>query len=528
MKTEKILVILALFVVMLIALSSVSPDFFKGFTTGSVVTGVSTINYQPNTGEVKSGYLYGSKMLINAKLDNSPIEMLYKYAGTEQIWGSYKIKPQNNVLIKMSAINTANSSLLEYRLSYYNGFFSGLLQTKSMKGATGEWRFRTPIHIEIYADSKPIPTTPILIKDITYQDFTGQQFLTLGNNINIQRTSVSFLDTTLPTADNIVVDTAPIFDAFQSAMPEAGYTSKSYIFDRPLYASRVDYFYKYTGDTLLGLNDPLLVLWTGYDKYSLTGTNACSYIGSGTMGLIYVQNKGYCKLVGWNGLYKEVPQVSSGIKYNPITQNIIKDPADFLVDVNFELPSETIGSFAILRGAGIPIITFSYPVSLSQGTQKYLDVNVKNIGDSDTFNIVPTSKSGKLIFTPSSLSAYINTGETKTFKFVTGITGQETSLASATESTEILVTPQHNLEARVTESFSTSITYKVTSETSPDTAPTSKPPADIRPSDADTMDLNQPIQNPPTVQKWYENPWFGIGLIITIISGLYYLSTKKK
>ena len=36
------------------------------------------------------------------------------------------------------------------------------------------------------------------------------------------------------------------------------------------------------------------------------------------------------------------------------------------------------------------------------------------------------------------------------------------------------------------------------------------------------------IVSTPLIQKWYENPWFTIGLIITIISGLYYLSTKKK
>lgn len=511
MKTEKILIILALFVVMLIALSSISPDFFKGFTTGSIVTSVSNINYQSNTGEVKSGYLYGGKVVMNIVLDNAPLEILFKNANKEFTWGDYKIKPQNNVLVKISANNRAKSALVQYSKNYYDSW-SGMLSTKELKGTS--WVIETPIHIEVYADSKAIPTTPVLIKDIPSQDFKGQQLVTLnlGNGINLQKVGVMLGDNLLYSANSIVVATSPNYPDFQTKVPESKYLPKvTYLFDIDQYNTQIDEFHNTIGTQFVGANEPLLALWSGWDSGAF----------------------GYSRFAAWKGLPTEIYDVApasaiGNVKYDPSTQNITVDPLQYYVSVNLELPSEIVKSLAILRGAGIPIVTFSYPVSLSQGTQKYLDVNVKNIGDSDTFNIVPTSKSGKLIFTPSSLSAYINTGETKTFKFVTGITGQETSLASATESTEILVTPQHNLEARVTESFSTAITYKVTSETSPDTAPTSKPPADIKPSNADTMDLNQSIQKPPTVQKWYENPWFGIGIIITIISGLYYISTKKK
>ncbi len=121
----------------------------------------------------------------------------------------------------------------------------------------------------------------------------------------------------------------------------------------------------------------------------------------------------------------------------------------------------------VVRGSGTSVVDVFSPTSIKEGEDLTLTINVKNIGDSDTFNILPTSKTGKLIITPNSASEYINAGTEKKFEFNIRVafgkmyTGTPSdSELSAKEDIELRVTPQHNSDARVVKTYTMDISYK--------------------------------------------------------------------
>lgn len=115
------------------------------------------------------------------------------------------------------------------------------------------------------------------------------------------------------------------------------------------------------------------------------------------------------------------------------------------------------------RGAGSPVVDVITPITFRQDYRSDVEtlvVNVKNIGNSDGFSIVPESKTGKLIFTPSSyVSQPIAAGEEKKFNFTISLGGAILYGSSAKEDIELRVTPEHNSDARVVKTFSMDIYY---------------------------------------------------------------------
>jgi hypothetical protein len=518
-----LLFIIGVIVVALLAFGIIN---LSGLKQGSVVNAVSTITYSSNTGEVRDGYLYGSKIVVLITATPDPAELIYTVAGKEQSWGNYKIFPQNNMRIKLSANPYADSPLELYRRSYFKNLWGQVYQTQDLKGSS--WQVYTPLHLEIYADASYIPATAVLNKDISDSSISGQFLYPVGNGINIQRSSIVQTGTQgLYPAGDIVVATAPQFSEFKTAVPASSYpsTSQTYIFDRASYDSRIDYFYQNSGAAgriFGGIVNPNLALWTGYDEYSWTG-GLCGIFSDR-----YVN--GYCKLIGWNGLYSEVNAPAYPVKYDPSYQKLIAQNIQYGAVVNLEIPSETLKSLAVLRGVGVPQVILTLTNAIRQGESAYLTVYVKNAGDNDGFSIVPASKSGKLLFTPASYSSqYIPYSTEKEFRFVVTVAGKETSELSAIEDVTVTVRADHNPVA-VTKTTQVGITYPPMSETQPGVitgTPSSTP--DISPGDADTMDLgNKTAGDKAERINWYDTTPAKIlaGLISILIFLLIWRRTE--
>lgn len=511
--------------VIILAILAAAVYNYGGFAapkTASVVNSISTFTFDSNSGKVQNGYLYGSKIVASMTLTDAPAELRIQTAGTEETWGNYKIKPQYNMLIKASAHSSATSTTVEYRQSYYRNLLSQVTQTQDMKGTV--FSVYTPIHIDIYADQNTIPTTLVMSKDILGKDLDGQQLITLGNGFNIQKVSNANVGALqLPSASDIVVAVAPSNADFQKAAI-TDYAPKTYIFDRADYDTRVKYFYDQFGTGIFNapLNNPYLALWTGYDTFSFSG-GLCGRFSS-------AYNNGFCKLNGWNGLGAEVAAPTYNVKFDAGTNKLILDPLQYGANTNLEIPSEYVKSLAVLRGAGTPEVTYSATNIIGQGDKLYLTVTVKNTGDADGFSIIPTPKAGKIVYSPASYTSQsIGAGETKEFKFVMTVAGQVTSIASAMESTELTVTPEHSIEARVTKTFSTAITYKVTSPTSPDVAGTPKSTPIVNPGNADTMNLSSASDGKGIYMKWYETPQATIlGILVVLLIGAVYLRFRER
>jgi hypothetical protein len=401
---------------------------------------------------------------------------------------------------------------------YYTDFWGSAYQTQDLKGVS--WLKYTPMKVEIYADTNSIPNTTVAVRDIAdncpdseacVDDLQGQQLYPISNGINIQRSAIKETGAQgLPAVENIIVATAPEFKEFQ-ASSVSSYSPKTYLFDKSSYDTRINYFFteKRASNTLFNFIDPWMAFWTGYDKFSWVG-GIC-----GRFSTSYVN--GYCKVSGWNGLYQEVTQPRYAIRYDPTKQKLIAENIQYGAEVNLEIPSETVKSLAVLRGVGQPVITVDITDAIREGDSKYLTVTVKNIGDTDGFSIVPVSKSGRLIFTPASYTSQsIPYNTQKVFRFVMTVAGKETSELSAREDISVAVQAEHNTE-KVVKETSVDISYKSISESQPSGTPTG---ADaVKPTGADTMDLNKTKSSKGQVLKWYETPQAFLlgGLVMVLI-----------
>lgn len=492
--------------------------------TGSVVNAVSTITYSSNTGQVRDGYLYGSKIVVLITATSDPAELQYIVAGKEQTWGNYKIIPQNNMRIKVSANPKADSSLELYRRSYFKDFWGNVYQTQDLKGTS--WQIYTPLHVEIYADATPLPTKSVVVTDISDASISGQFLYPIGNGINVQRSSIVQTGMQgLPSVGDIVVATAPQFTNFKTALPGSSYpfSSQTYIFDRASYDSRVEYFFQNSGQGRIwgGIVNPNLAFWTGYDEFSWTG-GLC-----GRFSANYIN--GYCKVSGWNGLYQEVTATRYAVQYEPSTQKLIANNIQYGAVINLEIPSETVKSLAILRGVGVPQIITTLTNAIRQGESAYLTVYVKNVGDTDGFGIVPTSKSGRLIFTPASYSSQnIPYNTEKEFRFVVTVAGKETSELNAVEDVTVTVRADHN-PAVATKTAQVGITYIPMSETQGGVikgTPSSTP--DISPGSADTMNISSKTASDKAQKvNWYETTPAKVLVGLIVLFGILLIWRKQ-
>lgn len=133
-----------------------------------------------------------------------------------------------------------------------------------------------------------------------------------------------------------------------------------------------------------------------------------------------------------------------------------------IISLLFLSPIIANAEVGVIRGSGNPVVDVMMPNTFRQDYRSDVEtlvINVKNTGDSDTFNIVPTSKTGKLIFTPSSASEYIQAGEEKKLNFTISLGGIISYGSSAREDIELRVTPERNADAKVVKTFSMDIFY---------------------------------------------------------------------
>lgn len=131
------------------------------------------------------------------------------------------------------------------------------------------------------------------------------------------------------------------------------------------------------------------------------------------------------------------------------------------------LSSMTVNAISVERGSGIPMVDIITPPTINEGETIDIIVNVKNNGADDGFGIRLDSNTGKLLSVGSFTSQYIPTGTDRKFvfpirtasgKMYTG-TASDSEL-SAREDLVVTVTPEHNLDARVTKNFTINILYK--------------------------------------------------------------------
>ncbi len=420
----------------------------SGLGKASVVDSVSTIPYAPNSGNVQNGQLYGAKMQFHATLTPDPLDTTIQLAQTGQTWGTYKVTPQDNLRIKMSSSGSAEGNTASYRLSYYKDSSNSDVQTMDLIGSGG-WQVLTPIHIEIYADATPRPSTLVLSQDIAGSNIQGQQFFAIGNGVNIQRSSIALTGNTLPSdLSNFVVATQPVETAFQNANIAPNYRPGTYIFSKDSYAPAVTKFYNQAGTQgwFSSLQDSQLALWTGYDVFTWSLSSKCGRFSS-------AYTNGYCKLSNWNGLYQEATKTNYNVQYDSSRQKIVAPSTDYTASVNLEIPSDMVKSFAILRGVGVADVTYSMTSTIQQGNTIGLTVTVTNKGDDDGFNIWASSQSGKLLFTPASYSnQFIKAGDTQVFRFVFTVAGRSVSLPLSDSDNAIIdVQPVHGQKVEKTQ-----------------------------------------------------------------------------
>lgn len=132
-------------------------------------------------------------------------------------------------------------------------------------------------------------------------------------------------------------------------------------------------------------------------------------------------------------------------------------------------------NFVIIADAGAPeIIAIDAPASVSAGDTSYhqMVVTVRNNGEYDGFNVQAISKSGKLVFTPSSYTSYpIEAGKHATFTFMIAIAGTETYV-NANEDVKIQVWANNN-DNKVVQEGSIGVEYGSAPPGQPKVVPTS-------------------------------------------------------
>ncbi len=475
---------------------------------GSIVS-ISEIKY----GQISNGQITGGKYVISATLSQAGDTLQMKLRNATLTWGQYKVMPEKNIAIKMESTGSyAISTLYNYDKSYGFHPINGVLIVPNTQ-LGNSWNYYTPYKISIYADKTSNPTT--LISSTTIDGLTND-WTPIGNDIAIQQTSIAFLGpASLPSASDIVVSTSPMYTDLSS---KVNYNSgASYVFLRSSFDSKTTFFKD--SITVLTFNDPLMVLWSGYDKYSaLSLTTQCSGITG-----YYLQTNGYCKINGWYGLPTEATKAPSIVSFDSATNKIKANGIQYSSNVILEVPTELAESFVVLIGVGKPVITdFYVPPATREGSEESVSVTVRNDGDQDGFNVQFSSRSGKLIFSPNSYNSVpISQRQTQKFESKLTTAGYSTYNSQSKEDIIVVVRANHN-PASVTASKSTNIEYKVPvpGETTP--KPSGTPVTSVNGTDGVSTTVSQ--------KAWYEKSGFVLLLIFTtlLIAGLYYFNMSKK
>lgn len=497
MKKEILVIILIFSLIASLAIYFYSP--VTPLKTGAV-TSISKIE----EGSISNGKMIGGKLYISAVVSND--NFVIRTKNQELKAGDYIIKPQKNLRIQI--INKgayAETTVHSLSAPYYKNIF-GTVSYLNYVTNDDQWNIYTPFQIKIFADNTDNPNTLIFNKDylLLQQD---EESVSSDQKITVRQTQLSLLGPNLPSA-SIAAITSPVIES-----PPSDYRSGiTYVFSKDSLINTLNNFYTEFGygGIVYGLNNPLLFLWYGSDTYKTLSTNLCG----GPSGFL-IQTNGFCKSSTWKGLPNQVSSPNLNIKFD--NNKFTMYNVSYTSSITLILDTEIVDSLLVLKGIG-QVSNAKMEVSkyFQEGNLYKASITFTNSEDEDEFIITPKALNSHLTFDPVVSSLSLGAGETKTISFDIKVSGIEyNSEQSLSDHISFKIKPIHN-DNFVTLETDVLVGYNAKQRGQPVVSPTS---GSTKPT---------PSQNKLNSSQWFENPWLYIGILIILISSLYYYTQIRK